>query len=101
MEAGTATRPPTSSTATPTSVVASLAPCPAIRRGRPSFLESVAHPGLGEQVDRARRVVFELAPQLRQIHPQIMGFLGVGGSPDFLEQFLAADEFPPVAHHPP
>lgn len=44
-----------------------------------------------------RRVVFELAPQLRQIDPQIVGFLGVGGAPHLLEQFLAPDQFAAVS----
>src|SRR6516162_400054 len=45
-----------------------------------------------------RRVVFELAPELRQIHTQIMGFGGIRRAPDLFEEFLAADQLAPIAH---
>ena len=43
-----------------------------------SLLESVTHSRFGEQMNESGWVAPELAAQLRQIHPQIVGFLGVG-----------------------
>ena len=45
--------------------------------------------------DRVGRIVFELAPQLRQVHPQVERLHGVRRAPHFLEQLFAADETRP------
>ena len=49
-------------------------------------------PGVGQQVLRARRVVLQLAVQLRQIDPQIVNLLRIRRSPFLFEQFLAAHD---------
>lgn len=55
-------------------------------------LEAVPHAGLGEQMAGMRRVVFEFAPQLRQIDTKVVGLGGICRSPHFLEELLAADQ---------
>ena len=59
--------------------------CECVCSREKSLLEAVAHARFGEQVDRVGRVVLELASQLRQIHTQIMRFLGVGRAPHLFE----------------
>ncbi len=48
--------------------------------------EAVANTGLGQDVSRASGIGFELSPELGHVDPQVVGLLGVGWSPDFIEQ---------------
>ena len=49
-----------------------------VRRRRDCYsLNAIAHASLGQQVVRARRVVLQLAAQLRQIDPQIVNLLRI------------------------
>ena len=46
--------------------------------------ETVAHPWLGAQVARPRRIGLQLAAQVGHVHPQVVAFRAVLGSPDLL-----------------
>src|SRR5271166_3372118 len=63
-----------------------------------SRLEAVAHTRFGQQMFGMRRITFEFAPQLCQIHTQIMGFGRIRRSPHLFEEFFAADQLAAVAH---
>src|ERR1700733_10680479 len=63
-----------------------------------SSLEAIAHSRLGQQMGCMRRIVLELASQLREKDTQIMSFLGVLGSPYLSEQLFAADQLAAIAH---
>src|SRR5262245_47312537 len=58
-------------------------------RGR---TEPVAHPGLGEQVARVRRIVFELPAYLSHVLAEVVGLRSVLRPPYFLQQLSLADQ---------
>ena len=66
--------------------------------GRHSRLEPVPNPGLGDQVPRPGRVGLQLPPQLREIDPQVMGFVLVLRPPDLGEQLLLRHQPAGVPH---
>jgi len=66
---------------------------PGCHAGLPSWLVPVAHAELGEQVAGARRVGFQLAPELGHVLAQVVGLVHVLRPPDLEQQLALADQF--------
>src|SRR4029077_20687365 len=63
-----------------------------------SGIEAVAHPGLGEQVTRTRRLRLELAPQLGDVDAQVVALGLIRRPPPLLEELTLGDQAAAVAH---
>src|SRR5262245_14622342 len=55
--------------------------------------QPVADSGLVDQIARLRGIGFELLAELRHVHAQVLGVVGMGRSPDFFEQLAVCDDF--------
>src|SRR4249919_593208 len=64
----------------------------------PRELEAVAHPGLGDEVLWPCRVRLELAPDLRQVHAEIVRLLLVLRAPHVLEELSLRHELAGIAY---
>src|SRR5579884_4397495 len=67
------------------------------RREPESGFEAVAHAGFGDQVTGMRGVGFQLAAELGQVYPQVMGLGLVTRAPHLGEQLPLADQSALVA----
>ena len=56
-----------------------------------SGFEAVADAGFGDQIVGSCGVGLEFAPQIGQMHAEIVGFGGVARSPDLLQELLLGD----------
>src|SRR3954453_3514227 len=61
-------------------------------------LEAVAHPGLGDEEARVRRIRLELAADVRQVHAQVVRLGPVFRTPYLAQQRALAHELARVAH---
>ncbi len=59
--------------------------------------EPISDARLGEQVPRAGGIDFEFSPELCHVNPQVMGLLGVWGTPDLQEELAMRENFPRIA----
>src|SRR5262245_51794191 len=66
---------------------------PALLRG-----QSIADPGLGQEIARPRGIRLELTTQMGHVHAQVMRLLGGIRTPDFAEELAVGDNLAGVVH---
>src|SRR3982750_4468175 len=60
--------------------------------------EAVAHSWLGDEVPRLRGLGFELAADMGEVDPEVVGLVAVMRTPHLLEELAAGDELAGVAN---